>query len=229
MTDFIPTAFVTGIIAVVCLVVTLLVLVAMYFVKRNDTTTTISLDDDGAKQVVKTKPTEWSRRRIVCAIALAINIMALASIIAMAFVYNQGAQKGMTMDNWKTMNLGEIVATNDKTPVSQTLPSERNGAIVILYKYNCADCEAIYDQLNDAIKDVDAKNVYFVASSSETGQELIEEGNIQTAPTGIYLRHEALNNGAAITHIPLATSNGNETVLDVAALKRLVLLQSNEK
>jgi uncharacterized protein (UPF0333 family) len=229
MTDFIPTAFVTGIIAVVCLVVTLLVLVAMYFVKRNSTTTTISLDDDGVKQVVKTKPAEWSRQRIVCTIALVINVIALASIIAMAFVYNQGAQKGMTMDNWKTMNLGEIVATNDKTPVSQTLPNERNGAIVILYKYNCADCEAIYDQLNDAIKDVDAKNVYFVASSSETGQDLIEEGDIQTAPTGIYLRHEALNNGAAITHIPLTTSNGNETVLDVAALKRLVLLQSNEK
>lgn len=229
MTDFIPTAFVTGTIAVVCLVVTLLVLVAMYFVKRNDTTTAISLDDDGVKQVVKTKPTEWSRQRIVCAIALVINVIALASIIAMAFAYNQGVQKGMTMDNWKTMNLGEIVATNDKTPVSQTLPSERNGAIVILYKYNCTDCEAIYDQLNDAIKDVDAKNVYFVASSSETGQDLIEEGDIQTAPTGIYLRHEALNNGAAITHIPLATSNDNETVLDVAALKRLVLLQSNEK
>ena len=54
MTDFIPTAFVTGTIAVICLVVTLLVLVAMYFVKRNDTTTAISLDDDGVKQVVKT-------------------------------------------------------------------------------------------------------------------------------------------------------------------------------
>lgn len=229
MTDFIPTAFATGIIAVVCLVVTLLVLVAMYFVKRNNTTTTISLDDDGVKQVVETKPAEWSHQRIVCAIALVINIIALASIIAMVFIYNQGAQRGMTMDNWKTMNLGEIVTTNDKTPISQTLPSERNGAIVILYKYNCADCEAIYDQLNDAIKDVDAKNVYFVASSSETGQDLIEEGDIQTAPTGIYLRHEALNNGAAITHIPLAASNGNETVLDVAALKRLVLLQSNEK
>lgn len=229
MTDFIPTAFVTGIIAVVCLVVTLLVLVAMYFVKRNSTTTTISLDDDGVKQVVETKSAKWSRQRIVCTTTLVINVITLASIIAMAFIYNQGAQKGMTMDNWKTMNLGEIVATNDKTPVSQTLPSERNGAIVILYKYNCADCEAIYDQLNDAIKDIDAKDVYFVASSSETGQDLIEEGDIQTAPTGIYLRHEALNNGAAITHIPLATSNGHETVLDVAALKRLVLLQSNEK
>lgn len=229
MTDFIPTAFVTGIIAVVCLVVTLLVLVAMYFVKRNGTTTTISLDDDGVKQVVETKPAEWSRQRIVYTIALAVNIASLASIIAMAFIYSQGAQRGMTMDDWKAMNLDEVIAANDRTPVSQTLPSDRNGDIVILYKYNCPDCEAIYDQLDDAIRDTGAKDVYFVASSSETGQDLIEEGDIQTAPTGIYLRHEALNNGTAITHIPLATSNGNETVLDTTALKRLVLLQSNEK
>ena len=227
MTDFIPTAFATGIIAVVCLVVTLLVLVAMYFVKRNDTTTTISLDDDGVKQVVKTKPAEWSRQRIVCAITLVINVIALASVIAMAFVYSQGAQRGMTMDDWKTMSLGEVIAANDKTPVSQTLPSERNGDIVILYKYNCPDCEAIYGQLDDAIRNTGAKDVHFVASSSETGRELIEEGDIPTAPTGIYLRHEALNNGSAMTCIPLATSNGNETVLDTAALKRLVLLQSN--
>lgn len=229
MTDFIPTAFVTGIIAVVCLVVTLLVLVAMHFVKRNGTTTTISLDDDGVKQVAETKPDEHSRQRIVYVIVLAVNIASLVAIIAMAFIYSQGAQRGMTMDDWKAMSLDEVIVANDRTPVSQTLPSDRNGDIVILYKYNCPDCEAIYDQLDDAIRDTGAKDVHFVASSSETGRELIEEGDIPTAPTGIYLRHEALNNGAAMTCIPLATSNGNETVLDTTALKRLVLLQSNEK
>lgn len=217
MNDSIPTAFVAGIIAVIYLVISLLVLAAMRFARRNGKATA---DDKSDKR---------PRQRIVYVIALAVNIASLVSIIAMAFIYSQGAQRGMTMDDWKAMSLGEVIAANDKTPVSQTLPSDRNGDIVILYKYDCPDCEAIYDQLNDAIRDTGAKDVHFIASSSETGRELIEKGDIPTAPTGIYLRHEALNNGSAITHIPLATSNGNETVLDTAALKRLVLLQNNGK
>lgn len=217
MNDSIPTAFATSIIAVIYLAISLLVLVAMRFARRN------------GKATADDKSNEHSRQRIVYAIALAVNITSLASIIAMAFIYSQGAQRGMTMDDWKAMSLGKVITANDKTPVSQTLPSERNGDIVILYKYDCPDCEAIYDQLNDAIRDTGAKDVHFIASSSETGRELIEEGDISTAPTGIYLRHEALNNGSVMTHIPLAASNGNETVLDTAALKRLVLLQSNGK
>lgn len=217
MNDSIPTAFATSIIAVIYLAISLLVLVAMRFARRN------------GKATADDKSNEHSRQRIVYAIALAVNIASLASIIAMAFIYNQGAQRGMTMDDWKAMSLGEVITANDKTPVSQTLPNERNGDIVILYKYDCPDCEAVYDQLNDAIQDTGAKDVHFIASSSETGRELIEEGDIPTAPTGIYLRHEALNNGSVMTHIPLAASNGNETVLDTAALKRLVLLQSNGK
>lgn len=217
MNDSIPTAFAAGIIAVIYFTISLLVLVAMRVMGRNSKTTA---DDKSGKR---------SRQRIVYAIALAVNIASLVSIIAMAFIYSHGAQRGMTMDDWKTMSLGEVITANGKTPVSQTLPSDRNGDIVILYKYNCPDCEAIYGQLDDAIRDTDAKDVHFVASSSETGRELIEEGDIPTVPTGIYLRHEALDNGAAITHIPLAASNGNETVLDTAALRRLVLLQSNGK
>lgn len=217
MNDSILTAFAAGVIAIIYLAISLLVLAAMRFARRNGEAT------------AETKTDKRSRQRIVYAIALAVNIASLASIIAMAFVYSQGAQRGMTMDDWKAMSLGEVIAANGKTPISQTLPSERNGSIVILYKYDCPDCEAIYGQLNDAIRDTDAKDVHFIASSSETGRELIEEGDIPTAPTGIYLRHEALNNGSAMTHIPLATSNGNETVLDTAALKRLVLLQSNGK
>lgn len=217
MNDSIPTAFAAGIIAAIYFAISLLVLIAMRVMERNGKTTA----DD--------KSDERSRQRIVYAIALAVNIASLVSIIAMAFIYSQGTQRGMTMDDWKTMSLGEVITANGKTPVSQTLPSDRNGDIVILYKYNCPDCEAIYGQLNDAIRDTGAKDVHFVASSSEAGRELIKEGDIPTVPTGIYLRHEALDNGAAITHIPLAASNGNETVLDTAALRRLVLLQNNGK
>lgn len=206
MTDFIPSAFTTGIAVIVIGVLCATLLACIRFAKR--------------------KPKHEKRIKTACCVIFGI---CLASIACLAYLYDAGAKRGMTIDDWKSENVAEIIRINNETPVSQTLPKERNGAIVILYRYGCPDCEAIYDDLQEAIDELGLKDVYYVASSSEYGQELVEEGDIHYVPTGVYLRHEALANGASITHIQLASENGNETVLDKAALKRLALLQEKQR
>lgn len=206
MTDFIPSAFATGIAVIAIGVLCAATLVGIRFAKR--------------------KPKHEKHIKIACCVILGI---CLAGTACLAYLYDTGEKRGMTMDDWKSENVAEIIHINNETPVSQTLPTERNGAIVILYRYGCPDCEAIYDDLHDAIDKLDLKDVYYVASSSEYGQKLVEEGDIRYVPTGVYLRHEALANGASITHIPLASEDGNETVLDQAALKRLALLQEKQR
>lgn len=206
MTDFIPSAFTTGIAVIVVGILCIALLAGIRFAKR--------------------KPKHEKHIKIACYVILGI---CLAGTACMAYLYDAGAKRGMTMDDWKSENVAEIIRINNETPVSQTLPKERNGAIVILYRYGCPDCEAIYDDLRESIDELDLKDVYYVASSSEYGQELVKEGDIRYVPTGVYLRHEALANGASITHIALASENGNETVLDEAALKRLALLQEKQR
>lgn len=206
MTDFIPSAFTTGIAVIVIGILCAALLAGIHFAKR--------------------KPKHEKHIKTACYVILGI---CLAGTACMAYLYDAGEKRGMTMDDWKAENVAEIIRINNETPVSQTLPEERNGAIVILYRYGCPDCEAIYDDLHDAIDELDLKNVYYVASSSEYGQKLVEEGDIRYVPTGVYLRHEALANGASITHISLASKDGNETVLDTAALKRLALLQEKQR
>ena len=206
MTDFIPSAFTTGIAVIVIGILCAALLAGIHFAKR--------------------KPKHEKHIKTVCCVILGI---CLAGTACMAYLYDTGEKRGMTMDDWKSENVAEIIRINNETPVSQTLPKERNGAIVILYRYGCPDCEAIYDDLRNAIDELDLKDVYYVASSSEYGQKLVEEGDIRYVPTGVYLRHEALANGASVTHIPLASEDGNETVLDTAALKRLALLQEKQR
>lgn len=206
MTDFIPSAFATGIAVIAIGILCAALLAGIRFAKR--------------------KPKHEKHIKIACYVILGI---CLAGTACMAYLYDAGAKRGMTMDDWKSENVAEIIRINNETPVSQTLPKERNGAIVILYRYGCPDCEAIYDDLHETIDELGLKDVYYVASSSEYGQELVEEGDIRYVPTGVYLRHEALANGASITHISLASENGNETVLDEAALKRLALLQEKQR
>ena len=219
MTDFIPSAFTTSITVITIGILCAALLAGIRFAKR--------------------KPKHEKHIKTACFVILGI---CLAGTACMAYLYDAGAKRGMTMDDWKSENVAEIIRINNETPVNQTLPEERNGAllnpltaivlngaIVILYRYGCPDCEAIYDDLRKAIDELDLKDVYYVASSSEYGQELVEEGDIRYVPTGVYLRHEALANGASITHIQLASENGNETVLDQAALKRLALLQEKQR
>lgn len=206
MTDFIPSAFVTGIAVITIGILCVALLAGIRFAKK--------------------KPKHEKRIKTACCVILGI---CLAGTACMAYLYDAGAKRGMTMDDWKSENVAEIIRINNETPVSQTLPKKRNGAIVILYRYGCPDCEAIYDDLHKAIDELGLKDVYYVASSSEYGQKLVEEGDIRYVPTGVYLRHESLANGASITHISLASENGNETVLDEAALKRLALLQEKQR
>lgn len=206
MTDFIPSAFTTGIAIIAVGILCAAVLTGIHFAKK--------------------KPKHEKRIKTACYVILGI---CLAGTACMAHLYDAGEKRGMTMDDWKSENVAEIIRINNETPVSQTPPEERNGAIVILYRYGCTDCEAIYDDLRKAVDELDLKDVYYVASSSEYGQKLVEEGDIRYVPTGVYLRHEALANGASITHIPLASEDGNETVLDTAALKRLALLQEKQR
>lgn len=206
MTDFIPSAFTTGIAIISIGILCAAVLAGIRFAKK--------------------KPKHEKHIKTACCVILGI---CLAGTACMAYLYDTGEKRGMTMDDWKSENVAEIIRINNETPVSQTLPEERNGAIVILYRYGCTDCEAIYDDLREAIDELDLKDVYYVASSSAYGQELVEEGDIRYVPTGVYLRYEALANGASITHIPLASEDGNETVLDTAALKRLALLQEKQR
>lgn len=206
MTDFIPSAFTTGIAVIVIGILCVATLAGIHFAKR--------------------KPKHEKHIKTACCVILGI---CLAGTACMAYLYDAGEKRGMTMDDWKSENVAEIIRINGETPVSQTLPKERNGAIVILYRYGCPDCEAIYNDLREFIDEIGLTDIYYVASSSEYGQELVEEGDIRYVPTGVYLRHEALANEASVTHIPLASEDGNETVLDRAALNRLALLQEKQR
>lgn len=149
--------------------------------------------------------------------------------IALFALYQTGASRGMTFDNWKQMTVPQIIETNSNTPKTQSLPDKKNGTIVILYKYGCEDCEAIYSKLEKTLDELEAKDVYYIASSTPDGKKMVEDGNIEFVPTAVYLRHEPLANGAAMNHVAIAYTNGNDTELDTAALRRIVLLQGKQK
>lgn len=159
----------------------------------------------------------------------AIFLINITLIIAICFVHISGLKRGMTSDNWDTYSIFEIIETNRSTPISEEVSLDDSGAIIILYKYGCPDCEAIYNELDDFLADVDTDNIYFVASSSESGEMLVGEGQITSVPSAVYIRHEALSNGSTINWASIATTDDDGNVsFDSTFLEYLIRLQLNE-
>ena len=160
-----------------------------------------------------------------------LGCIALIPILLLAFIQANlvGANhKGLQYVNWKSMTLEQIHKTAKITPTASKTPEDLTGSIVILYKFGCPDCEAIYPDLQKKLQGKD--NVYFVPSGSDLGQKLVKKGKIQEVPTGVYIRKKAIANGATQNNIVLyAIDKKGNPILNEKALDRLFLLQKQGK
>lgn len=157
-----------------------------------------------------------------------IAVWALLSVSSCLIVQASALTRGASVKNIMTTSVLELYETNAETPISESLPASEGGSIVILYKYGCPDCEAIYDDLTALIEDNELENIYFVSTRSTEGKALIEEGDIQYVPTGIYIRNTKLNDNTRLTYQLLHTYNDDDkAVIDESAFWSLVALQEN--
>lgn len=152
----------------------------------------------------------------------------LIGLIGLFAIQITGYRHGMTTNQWKSSTVKEIIESNKLSHVNQKLPDNPGGSIVIVYKYACPDCEAIYDELMTAIEENGITDIYFVASNSEDGQYLVENAYIKYVPSGVYIRNEPLSDGTYLTNYLLCDvdEDGN-AFFNSLALSRLIDLQAD--
>lgn len=176
---------------------------------------------------IKRKPPKSKKKLIIIALIVAIIGISTPSYMLPPII--SGMSKGMNHVEWQQLSLAQIKDINASTPNADTLPNNRKGCIVILYKYGCPDCEAIYDELTKYIA-INKASVYFIPSGSPEGKKLVETGKITNVPTAIYIRNEALANGATINSAQLYSLDAHDKpYFNNAALQRLLLLQEKQK
>lgn len=160
-------------------------------------------------------------------VSTALTIMTLLPICLLLSVYahiTPATSKGLQYIEWKKLTIEQIEKKAKLTPTASKTPEDLAGAIVILYKFNCSDCEAIYPALTEKLQG--KNNIYFVPSGSKLGKKLIKNGNVKEVPTGVYIRKQPLANGATQNNIMLYTADkNNKPVLNEKALDHLILLQ----
>ena len=116
-------------------------------------------------------------------------------------------------------SLAQLVNTTDRTPHDQSaeLPDELTSCIVVLYKYGCPDCDAIYDDLAQSVKNANVK-VYYVSSKSERGSGLCAAYDVNDVPTAIAYADDS----SVLQKILYYTDDDKNSHFDADAFDRLI-------
>lgn len=164
-------------------------------------------------------------KSITCALlGMAVGALLSFAILGGTFAYCS-ITKYMTGNWWSNHNLVETIETAMRTPNSAT--SAEAGDVIIVYKFGCSDCDAIYDDAK-AYADELGANVKWVSSDSEFGKQFCSEHGIDWTPTGVYM----LNTPIASTEIiqmHLDTTENDQTVLNESALRQLIEYKNSGK
>lgn len=155
---------------------------------------------------------------------LGMAVGALLSLIIMGgtVIYCSNA-KAMDGDWWHNHNFAETVQTAMRTP--DTAASTEAGDIIIVYKFGCEDCDAIYDSAKEYIASQSA-NVKWIASNSEFGKQFCSDYSITWTPTGVYMLKTPIAN-TEIIQIQLGTNEDGS--FDTSELHQLIEYQNADK
>lgn len=164
----------------------------------------------------------------IAAASLAIGVINTAITGSIIF---DATTKGATAKQISSLTANELKSySKDSITVSKTTVEAKPGDIIILTKYGCPDCAAIQDDLFSYIEKNDVKSVTFVSSQSAYGKKLVEHLSVQKVPCAIYVRHNALSNGADMNWTAIYASNEEgRTIFNENAFAHIVNLQKAEK
>lgn len=157
---------------------------------------------------------------------LALCITAVISIsfsLCVGFPIAVGLEHGM----YENITFRDMIAHNRVSPTEDTLPETPNNCLIIFYKYGCEDCEAIYEDLSNALKQVD--RVYWVSSRSKQGQKLLQTYPVKVVPTGVYIYNDSTTADPHYVKKVLYTHEKENTVLYEDNINRLIEIKERNQ
>ena len=140
-------------------------------------------------------------------ISCVASIASFLCLITVSIITAIGFSHGM-YDMHTTVT--ETIDYIGKTPVESQIPDDLSNKLVIYYKFDCADCHAIYADLKKATQDYD---VIWVSTRSKNGKKLRKTYPVEYVPTGI-----AFNSDKQYISFVLYKSENGKIILDSSNL-----------
>ena len=146
-------------------------------------------------------------------LAAMLGMLALLILLAAALPY------GLYTTN---MTPAAIIRGIQNSPEENELPDDLSGKIIIYYRFGCSDCEALYEDLSDALFGSD---FLWVSTRSRQGKALRSRYPVQYVPSGVYISTDGTEN---FTHVLYGTRDGIP-YLNYDAVNRLIELQNEQR
>lgn len=117
-------------------------------------------------------------------------LLALISLYTLGTTYHTAKATGANTERYTHMTVADFKQSVAKSPhVKMPKTKLPKGSIIVLYRFNCKDCEAHFKQISHDFP-ASRKNVYYVTSRSKYGTSLIKKNHIAKVPTVIYITQD---------------------------------------
>lgn len=162
----------------------------------------------------------------ICRASAGVVVGSIASALMLGVVWAYATfAKSMAPAYWENHSLTEVVTHAQSTPASAEAACA--GDLVILYKFGCPDCDAVYDDAN-ALAAESGVTLKWVSTDTELGRELAEAHGIDWTPTGVYMLNDKIGD-TEIIQMRIDKVEDDQTVLDTSALTNLIEYQQKGK
>lgn len=173
-------------------------------------------------------PSKFENRRKIIITSFLVSFVLATLLFAQIFI---AINKGM---NSLSVSLPDMIQGIQTSPTQDKMPHDLNNTIIILYRFECDDCRAIYPDLKEYLDKhkTEQTKVYFIPSRSNSGKKFVEFYNIEFVPTGIHIKKQNSNNPQDFTIKNLSTTNFGDIktpILDKDAIQRLLDLQTETR
>lgn len=111
-------------------------------------------------------------------------------IIGILFCVIIGVYAGLRgMYNTQT-SIPDILYYAAHSPIEDKVPNDTTGTLFVFYRFDCPDCNAVYDELESKIYEFETTHpgikIYQISSRSTQGKALKEQYPISSVPTLVY-------------------------------------------
>lgn len=196
--------------------------------KNNHVIEDIEFQNAKIRTIKKTKTDNAMRSHRILLWNMIISITCALICVFVAAIYNKIAIDYGAYGDYQSKLTPALISQMTKLSYidqSETLPENLNGSILIYYRYDCKDCQAIHDDLMTYLSNEDMSKIYFVSTRSEKGKTLVQDiYYVNEVPTAVYIYNEPINDMTYVAGT-LYTKTDDTTVFVDKYLNDLITLQ----
>lgn len=165
------------------------------------------------------KDVSHARREIASGLTVAIS-MCVALCLAGCALRVAAVLHGMPPQ--ESMPVLDMVRHVVSTPMESDPPyADVNGHLILYYRFDCPDCEAVYPALQDAFRGQD--RVLWIATRSMRGEELAARYPVASVPSAVYVDYSGQPHA-----YDLLSTDGESPALDMGSVQDIQDLMESD-